>query len=109
MAKNQYLSKSQQGIVNRYYANQDSRIVAKLQELVSDLYLTSEEKAKTRKWETIVRELAKSNADPARVTKIVGAKDIKALAELIAAPKFSAAEKKPTPAAKSAILDTDDV
>lgn len=109
MAKHQYLTKTQQGIVNRYYANQDSRIVAKLQELVSDLYLTTEEKAKARKWETIVRELAKSNADPARVARIVNAKDVKALAELIASPKFSAAEKKPEAAKKLAVPDTDDV
>jgi len=95
MAKNQYLSGTQRSIVNRYYSNQDVRVVQKLQELVSDLYITTDEKAKQKKWAIVHREMSKSNAEQAKVKKIVEGRDIKALAELINAPGFSAEGKKP--------------
>ncbi|MBS0196630.1 MAG: hypothetical protein JSR77_07720 [Planctomycetes bacterium] len=107
MAGNQYLSKYQQGIVNRYYQHQDARVVQRLQELVSDLCVCTEEKAAAKKWAVFEREIAKTNADPVRVAKAVKARDLKAAAAIIADPKLSAAAAKPRPPqAKSA---TDDI
>lgn len=105
MAKDQYLSSYQRGIVNRYYANQDSRVASRLAELVSDLYVTTSTAAANKKWETVAKELSKSNADPSNISKIVAAKDLKALAELIAKPGFSAEKPKATKPAS----DVDDV
>jgi hypothetical protein len=105
MARNQYLSSHQKGIVNRYYANQDARVIVKLQELASDLYLTTGEAALKKKWETVERELAKTNASPAEVARIVAARDPKALAALLAKPGLSAEREKPAKPAS----DRDDV
>ena len=105
MAKNQYLSSHQKSIVNRYYANQDARVINKLQELASDLYLTSGEAALKKKWESVERELLKTNAAPAAIAKIVASRDPKALAGMLAAPGLSAAKPK-TPQAPA---DHDDV
>lgn len=105
MAKHQYLSSQQKSIVNRYYANQDSRVINKLQELASDLYLTSGEAALKKKWESVERELLKTNASPAAISKVVASRDPKALAVMLAAPGLSAAKPK-TPQAPA---DHDDV
>ena len=94
MAKNQYLNSHQKGIVNRYYANQDARVVTKLQELASDLYLTTGEAALKKKWEAVERELVKTNANPVAVAKVLAARDPKALATLLAVPGLSAAAPK---------------
>ncbi len=104
MAKDQYLSKQQKSIVNRYYANQDSRVTARLQELVSDLYLATGDAALKKKWDVVARELAKSNTDATAVKKLIDARDLRALAALIASPRFSA--EKPTVAPAK---ETDDV
>lgn len=94
MAKNQYLNSHQKSIVNRYYANQDARVVTKLQELASDLYLTTGEAALKKKWEAVERELVKTNANPVTVAKVLAARDAKALATLLATPGLSAAAPK---------------
>jgi hypothetical protein len=105
MAKGQYLSGYQRGIVNRYYAGQDSRVAGRLAELVSDLYITTSEGALAKKWESVARELTKSNADAGAITKIITARDLKGLAALIAKPGFNAERPK----AERPKTDTDDV
>jgi hypothetical protein len=105
MAKNQYLNSYQKSIVNRYYANQDARVVVKLQELASDLYLTTGEAALKKKWEAVERELVKTNANPLAIAKVIAAKDVKGLATLLATPGLSAA----APKAAKPVNDTDDV
>lgn len=105
MARNQYLSSHQKGIVNRYYQHQDARVVVKLQELLSDLFLTASEAAAAKKWATFEREIGKTNADPAKVAKALAAKDLKALAAIVGDPKLSAATPKPAKPAG----DRDDV
>jgi hypothetical protein len=105
MSKNQYLSSYQKGIVNRFYAGQDSRVANRLAELVSDLYVTTSEAAAKKKWETVGKELAKSNAEPGAIAKILTSRDLKALAELIGKPGFSAERPK----AAKVKTDIDDV
>jgi hypothetical protein len=97
MAKNQYLSSHQKGIVTRYYQHQDSRVVANLQELLSDLFLAEKGPSADKKWAAAERELAKTNADPTKVAGAIAARDIKALGAIIAAPGLSAAKPKPPP------------
>ncbi len=83
MAKGQYLSSHQKGIVKRYYEHADTISLQKLQEAVSDLYLAGTGKAAERLWKTAQTALAKSGADPARVARIVAEKNVEALARLV--------------------------
>jgi hypothetical protein len=87
MAKGQYLSGHQKGIVKRYYKNLDTLTLAKLQEAVSDLYLTSKgggDKAADRKWKSVGEALAKAGVEPAILGKVVAARDVEGLAGLVA-------------------------
>ncbi len=95
MGKNQYLTSYQRGIVNRYYQHQDARVVSKLQELLSDLYMESPGPGSDKKWALIEKELAKTNAEAAKVSRVIASRDLKALGELLAAPGLSAAKLKP--------------
>lgn len=106
MAKDQYLSRHQKGIVNRYYSSQDARVTIRLQELVSDLYVTTGEAALKRKWDAVARELEKTNADSAAVAKAILTRDLAKVASIIAAKGFEGAKAKPP---SPAVNDTDDV
>jgi hypothetical protein len=84
MAKGQHLSHYQQGIVRRYYDHEESRVSQKLSELVSEIYLASDEKALAKLWKSAETALAKSKLEPARVQRVLQARDVKALAQLAA-------------------------
>ena len=77
------LSKHQRGIVNRYYANRDTIMAAKLGELVSELYLCTNEKKATRLWERVLKALANTGVKPERIDAIVDARDVEQLARLV--------------------------
>ncbi|MCC6426618.1 MAG: hypothetical protein IT435_07330 [Phycisphaerales bacterium] len=81
MAKGQHFTAYQQGIVNRYYATADTRIVSTLQELVSDIALAETDAAKTRLWKKAADNLAKTTIDPKKAAQIIAQRDVKALAE----------------------------
>ncbi len=101
MAKGQHLTPHQRGIVRRYYNSLDAVTLQKLQELVSDLYLATDAKA-ARLWEQAERHLARAGADAVRTARILGARDVKALAELVgelAAPAAARPAAKPRPRA----------
>lgn len=82
MAKGQYLSSHQKGIVNRYYANLDTLTLQKLQEAVSELYLATPKQA-DKHWKNVESALAKTKADPARVNAILANRNVPALAALV--------------------------
>lgn len=83
MAKGQDLSRTQRGIVNRYYQHRDGIMAQKLSELVSDLYLAEGSRADAL-WKRVGTALANTDADPGRAASAVRTKDLKALAELVA-------------------------
>lgn len=83
MAKGQDLSRYQQKIVRRYYEHLDTLTLAKLQELVSDLYLAADEKAAARMWKRVETALAKTAANDARVRRVLETRDVKGLASLV--------------------------
>lgn len=83
MAKGQHLSAHQQKIVKRYYNNLDAISLAKLSELVSDLAVCTDAKKAGKLWERVELALKKSDADPADVTRVMAAKSVKVLAELV--------------------------
>ena len=75
-------TKHQQGIIKRYYSNQDGIQLQRLAELVTDLYL-AEGKKKEKLWKSIATTMEKlevpkeraahlmKTADPALVAKLV--------------------------------------
>jgi hypothetical protein len=83
MAKGQYLSKHQQGIVRRHYEHADTRTLAKLQEMVSDLYVASDAKSAEKLWAKVGELLAKAAANEGRVQRIMETRDMKLLAALV--------------------------
>jgi hypothetical protein len=83
MAKGQYLSSYQQGIVKRYYAHIDTLSAQRLGELVSELYLCTDPKKSAKMWERAAADLDKAGIDPARTRKVIEAKNVEALAKLV--------------------------
>jgi hypothetical protein len=85
VAKGQYLSKHQACIVRRYYEHGDTRVLTKLQELVSEIYLASDARAADKLWKSVKLQLENTQTQGATIDKLVASKDVKALAELVAA------------------------
>ncbi len=86
MAKGQYLSHYQQGIVRRFYEHADAQLVTKLAELVSDLAVVEggpTGKASAKLWTRARAALAKAGVAAARVEAIADAGDVAALAKLV--------------------------
>lgn len=84
MAKNQFLTNHQQGIVKRYYQNKDTVATQKLGEIVSELYVADDPKKKERLWKSAHTALLNAGANAARVEKLVAEKNLQALATLVA-------------------------
>ncbi|MEM7626742.1 MAG: hypothetical protein AAF333_14205 [Planctomycetota bacterium] len=83
MAK-QDLSRHQEGIVKRYYQNQDTIQSNKLSELVSELWLAEDEKTQTLLWGRAQVALMRIGVDATRVGAVVGKRDMEGLAKLVA-------------------------
>ena len=73
----------QQGIVNRYYEHRDTIMVNKLAEIVSELYLCTDEKKAAKLWERAATALKSTSADPKKAGEIVAARRLEALAQLV--------------------------
>lgn len=84
MAKGQYLSSHQRGIVNRYYANLDSITMSKLQEIVSDLFLAPDAKTREKLWKSARNALLKTGMEPAKVEKLVATGNVESFATAVA-------------------------
>lgn len=86
MAKRPDLTRHQRGIVQRYYAHHGTIVVTRLQELVSELYLAEGKKA-DQLWARVEKSLASIKCEPplpeSRVSSIVEARDVQALATLL--------------------------
>jgi hypothetical protein len=93
MAKGQHLTRHQQGIVRRYYEHRDTLMTQKLGELASDLFLADAKRAPGL-WESVRLALEKTPADPARVERILVARDVAALASLV--NELAGAKPRPT-------------
>jgi len=82
MAK-QDLSRHQEGIVKRYYNNQDTIQSNKLGDLLSELWLADNEKTKAKLWGKAQVALMRMGVDATKVASIVGKMDLEGLAKLI--------------------------
>ncbi|MGB1123792.1 MAG: hypothetical protein ACPG4Q_01180 [Phycisphaeraceae bacterium] len=77
------LSRRQSSIVKRYYDNLDTIVANRLQEAVTELYLTESEKKLASLWKKVKTQLDKTPADPALVQQIVESGDVEKLAKLV--------------------------
>jgi len=82
MAKGQFHSDYQKGIIKRYYENKESISTQKLGEIVSELYLETNPAKVKRLWGSAETALLSLGANKARVEKIVAARDLQGLAKL---------------------------
>jgi len=86
MAKGQYLSRHQQGIVRRFYHHRGTILVTRLQELTSDIAVAEGKKA-DQLWKRAGDTLRKLETDPpipgSRIDTLIEKKDVAALAQLV--------------------------
>jgi len=83
MAKGDYLTPHQRGIVRRYYEHKDTLMLQKLSEMVSELYLCTDEKKAARLWKSVRTALLNMNVPGAQVEKLVAGRELKKLADIV--------------------------
>jgi hypothetical protein len=84
MADKRDYTKYQQGVIRRYYANQEGIREQSLADLVSDLYLATSDKKRDALWKRAATLLAGLGVPAATTERIVAARDAKALAAFAA-------------------------
>ena len=82
MAKGQFHSSYQKGIIKRYYANQDTIQLQKLAELVTELYL-AEGKKRPKVWKSIAAALEKLDVPKTRIEHLLKTDDPALVAKLV--------------------------
>ncbi len=75
-------TRHQQGIIKRYYSNQDGIQLQRLGELVTDLYL-AEGKKREKVWKSIVAAMQKLGVPQSRIDHIVAQNKPELLANLV--------------------------
>jgi hypothetical protein len=83
MAKGDYLTPHQKGIVRRYYEHKDALMHQKLAEIVSDLYVCADPKKAARLWKSAHTALKNVDAPAALVEHLVADQDLGGLADLV--------------------------
>ena len=85
MAKGQqYFTKYQQGIVNRYYQNKDAATSQRLQELVSDLALAAPgSKEADKLWKKAGPALSAAGVAPAKAEALMAQRSVETLAAAV--------------------------
>jgi vancomycin permeability regulator SanA len=79
MAREDYTA-HQQSIISQYYHNLDTIMLAKLQELVSELYLAETESKRDRLWKRVQQAMIKLGIPSALIEHVVAARDVAVLA-----------------------------
>ena len=74
-------SKYQQKAIRNFYDNKDLRLVQKLGELVSNLYLESSEKKKETGWKKIKKMLTDLKVHPGEVEYLTKEKNLSAISK----------------------------
>ena len=83
MAKGDPLTPYQKGVVRRYYEHRDTLMHQKLSEIVSELYLCTNEAKAARLWKSARTALLNLDAPRARVERTVARRDLEDLAALV--------------------------
>ncbi len=79
MARRDYTA-HQQSIISGYYKNLDTIMLAKLQELVTELYLADTQPKRDRLWKRVEQAMTKLDIPATLAEHILAAKDVKILA-----------------------------
>lgn len=75
-------TKYQEKIIRNYYQNYDALALQRLGEQVTELYL-ADGKARTKKWEQVVKSLEKLKVPASRIEHLVESDDPALLAKLL--------------------------
>ena len=73
----------QQKIIRNYYQNRDDISIQSLSEVVSELYLCSNDRRRTQLWKRAETALKNIKVEPGESARILKARDLGALAKLI--------------------------
>jgi hypothetical protein len=76
-------SSYQRDVISRYYDNLEPITLAKLQELVGQLYLADSEAKQARLWERAQKAMVRLKIKPAIIEHIMNKKDVVVLAKNI--------------------------
>jgi hypothetical protein len=107
MAKGQYLTSYQQSIVRRFYSHRDTVLVARLQEIVSDLAVAKPGKAADKLWQRAADTMLKAGAEQPDIDQIVTPRNLAELAKV--AGELASAPRPSKPAPKRASPGGDDI
>jgi hypothetical protein len=77
------LSRYQEGIVKRYYEHHETIQSNKLSDLVAELWLAEDEKAKAKLWGRAQVALMRMGVDATQAAKVVGERDLAQFAKLV--------------------------
>lgn len=83
MAKHQWLTPRQKGIVRRYYEHRETQGTQKLGEIVSELYLCKDEKRAERLWQNALTALRNAGLHEERAKRIVAGRNLERLARVL--------------------------
>lgn len=83
MAKERNYSRYQKGVIKRYYDNKDHLMNQKLGEVVSELYLCTEEKKAARLWASAHKALINAGVHKVQAARLVEARDLEGLAKVV--------------------------
>lgn len=77
------LTGSQRKIVDRYYEHRDTIMVHKLGDIVSELAMAADDKARARLWARAEKALANLATNEIRVRKVLEERSVEGLARLV--------------------------
>jgi hypothetical protein len=80
MAKQDYTN-HQLGIISNYYEHLDTIMLAKLQELVSELYLADSDKKRDRLWKRVAQAMDKLKVPSPIAEHLLAQRDVELLAK----------------------------
>lgn len=76
-------SSHQQKIIKNYYENRESIMLQNLGEVVSELYLASDDRRRGQLWKRAQNALENLKTPPDEIKRIIIARDIGALAKIV--------------------------
>ena len=83
MTKKEYTS-YQRDVISGYYDNLDAIMLTKLQELVTELYLTDSPAKQKRLWDRVNKAMVKLKVKPAIIKHIMKTRSVTVLAKNVA-------------------------
>jgi hypothetical protein len=83
MARHQWLTPRQKGIVRRYYEHKETLGTQKLSEIVSELYLCEDERKADRLWQQALTALKNAGMHEGRAKRMVEARNLERLARVL--------------------------